>query len=119
MGFLAGYDIVKPLEQHSNHGDHQKLMWRMVCGGELLREREVISINNTLTPFVLLFMLYFISNQQGTKKVKLSPVEAVGERLRLPHIQTFGSPMAARLSALRAGRFLPPERFLVLTSVRD
>jgi hypothetical protein len=40
------------------------------------------------------------------------------ERLRLPHFQTFGPQMAARLSALRAGRFLPPGRFLTLISVR-
>jgi hypothetical protein len=32
---------------------------------------------------------------------------------------TFGSQMAARLSALRAGRSLPPGRFLVLISVRE
>jgi hypothetical protein len=32
--------------------------------------------------------------------------------------QTFNSQMAARLSALRAGRFLPPGRFLVIISVR-
>jgi hypothetical protein len=38
--------------------------------------------------------------------------------LRLPHFQTFGWQMAARLSALRAGRFLPPGKFLVLISVR-
>jgi hypothetical protein len=40
------------------------------------------------------------------------------ERLRLPHFQTFCSQMAARLSALRACLFLPPERFLVLIYVR-
>jgi hypothetical protein len=42
----------------------------------------------------------------------------VGERLRLPHFQTFGSQMAARLSALCAGCFLLSGRFLVLISVR-
>jgi hypothetical protein len=36
----------------------------------------------------------------------------------LPNFQKFGSQMAARLSALRAGRILPPGRFLVLISVR-
>jgi hypothetical protein len=40
------------------------------------------------------------------------------EMLRLPHFQTFGSQMAAKLSALCAGRFLPPGKFLVLISVR-
>jgi hypothetical protein len=39
--------------------------------------------------------------------------------LRLPNFQTFGSQMAARLSALRPGLFLPPGRFLVLIYVRD
>jgi hypothetical protein len=54
---------------------------------------------------------------------KVTPVQAV-EALRVvrgwgSHIfQTFGTQMAASLSALRAGRFLPPERFLVLISVR-
>jgi hypothetical protein len=38
--------------------------------------------------------------------------------LRLPHFQTFGSQMAARLLALRDSRPLPPGRFLVLISVR-
>jgi hypothetical protein len=31
------------------------------------------------------------------------------ERLRLSHFQTFGSQMHAKLSAIRAGRFLPQE----------
>jgi hypothetical protein len=39
-------------------------------------------------------------------------------RLRLPHFQIFGSQMAARLSALCAGRFLPPGKYLVLIFVR-
>jgi hypothetical protein len=47
-------------------------------------------------------------------KVKLS----LYRLWRLPHFQTFGSQMAARLSALCAGCFLPPGRFLVLVSVR-
>jgi hypothetical protein len=34
------------------------------------------------------------------------------------NFHTFGSQMAARLSALRAGHFLPPGRLLVLISVR-
>jgi hypothetical protein len=34
-------------------------------------------------------------------------------------LYTIDSQMAVRLSALRAGRPLPPERFLVLISVRD
>jgi hypothetical protein len=46
-------------------------------------------------------------------KDKVIPVQAVEgpygcERLRLPHFQTIGSPMAARLLALRAGGLLPP-----------
>jgi hypothetical protein len=36
-----------------------------------------------------------------------------------PTFSVFGSQMAARLSALRAGRFLIPGRFLVLISVRS
>jgi hypothetical protein len=50
----------------------------------------------------------------------LQAVEALRgcETSRLPHFQTFGSQMAARLSALRAGRFQPPGRFQVLISVR-
>jgi hypothetical protein len=59
---------------------------------------------------------------KGKGKSKAVPVQSVEactgcERLRLPHFQTFGSQMAARLSALRAGRLLPG-RFLVLVSVR-
>jgi hypothetical protein len=56
-------------------------------------------------------------------KDKVIPVEAV-EAHRITrgwgsHIfQTFGSQMAAMLSALRAGRFLPPGRFLVLIFAR-
>jgi hypothetical protein len=37
---------------------------------------------------------------------------------RLPHFYTIGSQMAVRLSSLRAGRPLPPGRFLVLISIR-
>jgi hypothetical protein len=56
---------------------------------------------------------------EGKVKDKVFLVQAVEAlRLRLPHFQTFGSWMAARLSALRAGRFLPPGKFLVLISVR-
>jgi hypothetical protein len=40
-------------------------------------------------------------------KGKVIPVQGC-ERLRLPYFQSFGTPMAARLSALCAGRFLPP-----------
>jgi hypothetical protein len=41
-------------------------------------------------------------------------------RRRGSHIfYTIGSQMAVRLSALRAGRHLPPGRFLVLISVRS
>jgi hypothetical protein len=40
------------------------------------------------------------------------------ERLRLSHFQTFGSQKVARLSALQAGRFSPPGRFVVLIYVR-
>jgi hypothetical protein len=54
-------------------------------------------------------------------KDKAIPVQAEealrAVNLNLPHFRTFGSQMAARLSALRAGRFLPPGRFLVLISV--
>jgi hypothetical protein len=55
------------------------------------------------------------------KYITVQDVEALKgcERLRLPHFQTFGSQMAARLSALFASRFLPPGRFLVLISVRS
>jgi hypothetical protein len=51
---------------------------------------------------------------------KFISVQAVKfcERLRLPHFQILCSQMAARLSALCAGCFLPPGRFLVLISVR-
>jgi hypothetical protein len=38
--------------------------------------------------------------------------------VRLPHFQTFGSQMAARLSDLGTGRLYPQENFLVLISVR-
>jgi hypothetical protein len=50
------------------------------------------------------------------KAIPVQDVEGlkVAERLRLPHCQTFGSQMAARFSAPRAGHFLPPGRFLVL-----
>jgi hypothetical protein len=54
-----------------------------------------------------------------SKEVKLSLYRAwrpLG--LRLPHFQTFGSQMAAKLSALRAGRLLSPGIFLVFISVR-
>jgi hypothetical protein len=52
-------------------------------------------------------------------KRKAIPVQALGPReVEAPTFQTFGSQMAARLSALRAGRFLPPGRFLLLISVR-
>jgi hypothetical protein len=41
------------------------------------------------------------------------------ETSRLPHfVWTIGSQMAVRLSALHAGRSLPPGRYLVLISVR-
>jgi hypothetical protein len=57
------------------------------------------------------------------KKLKLSLKQAVKahrvEGRRGSHIfQTIGSQVAVRLSALRAGRPLPPGRFLVLISVR-
>jgi hypothetical protein len=56
-------------------------------------------------------------------KGKVITIKAV-EALRVARVwdshifQTFGSQMAARLSALRAGRLLLPRRFLVLISVR-
>jgi hypothetical protein len=40
-------------------------------------------------------------------------------RFRISHFKTFGSQMAARLSALCVGHFLLPGRFLVLHSVRS
>jgi hypothetical protein len=49
------------------------------------------------------------------KRDKVIPVQAV-EALRFA--RGWGSQMAARLSALLPGRFLPPERFLVLLFVR-
>jgi hypothetical protein len=53
------------------------------------------------------------------KKVKGKVIPVQGcERFRLPHFLTFASHMAVRLSALRAGRSLPPGRFLVLIFVR-
>jgi hypothetical protein len=55
-------------------------------------------------------------------KSKAIPVQAVEAlrflKLRLPHFQSFDSQMAARLSALRTGRFLPLGKFLVLIFVR-
>jgi hypothetical protein len=67
----------------------------------------------------------FIYNVQlGTygKKGKVIPVQAV-EALRVTrdwgsHIFRHSAHMAARLSALRVGRFLPQGTFLVLNSVR-
>jgi hypothetical protein len=46
------------------------------------------------------------------KVIPIQVMEAlrVDKRLRLPHFQIFGSQMAARLSALLAGHFLPPGR---------
>jgi hypothetical protein len=49
----------------------------------------------------------------------LNAVEAHCETSRLPHfLYAIGSQITVRLSALRAGRPLPPGRFLVLISVR-
>jgi hypothetical protein len=68
--------------------------------------------------FLSVYRVYCMS------KGKVIPVQAV-EALRVArgcgsHIfQTIGSQIAAKLSDLRAGRFLPPGRFLVLISVRD
>jgi hypothetical protein len=56
-------------------------------------------------------------------KSKAIPVQAV-VALRVVrgwgshNLETFGPQMVARLSALHAGRFLPPGKFLVLISVR-
>jgi hypothetical protein len=52
--------------------------------------------------------------------VKLSLQQAVEAHrvVRRRGFQTVGSQMAVRLSALRAGRPLPPGGFLVLISVR-
>jgi hypothetical protein len=48
------------------------------------------------------------------------PWKPLGLReVEAPTFSDFGSQMAARLSALRAGHFLPLDRFLVLISVRD
>jgi hypothetical protein len=66
------------------------------------------SVNQITTQFTMTMKV---------SKGKAIPVQGC-ERLRLPHIQTLGLQMAAKLSALRAGRFLLPGRFLVLTSVR-
>jgi hypothetical protein len=69
--------------------------------------------------------LYCVIFQKRVNKGKgqFTPYTGCGdpygcERLRFEHFQTFGSQMAARLSALRSGRFLPPGRFPVLVSVR-
>jgi hypothetical protein len=63
----------------------------------------------------------FITSGKG--KGKIIPVQALEALMVVrgwgSHIfQTFGSQMAAKLSALRAGRFLSPGRFLVLIFVR-
>jgi hypothetical protein len=51
-------------------------------------------------------------------KVKLSLHRPLARGWGSHIFQTFGIQMTVRLSALRAGRFLPPRRFLVLISVR-
>jgi hypothetical protein len=67
---------------------------------------------------------YRNSTGKKTRKVKLSLQQAVkahrvGKSPRSHILQTIGSQMAVRLSALRAGRPLPPGRSLVLISLRS
>jgi hypothetical protein len=69
------------------------------------------------------YYIYMVHHKKGKEKVKLSLWQAVKAhrvlRCRGFHIfYTIGSRMVVRLSAIRAGRPLPPGRFLVVISIR-
>jgi hypothetical protein len=110
---LAGYTKVLVTFYHTTWQhipEASNLILRIVC-----RNRKNIEWRSHVTSDVKSNMSNFLINSEYVSSRCTGRQGLQGcERLRFPHFETFGSQMVARLSALRAGRFLPPGTFLVL-----